>query len=382
LTPFLSWWILSLLRRLALLGALLFAVGVADSTARGSFPGSNGAIAFVRGSQFRNQIWVVLPDGTGTRPLTRSVPYIWVDGIAWSPGGSRLLFVHADGRNCGIPCFDTYVVRPDGTGLARANLGIGGTGTISGDPAWSPGGIQVAASTYRGDNLRYATYALDVSDINTGKTRTLAPAALRGGRDVVLAYGYDIGDYAWSPNGEAICFSRAVGKSRSRLALVRADGSQLRLIPRADGFDCSWSPDSKRIAYTDGRNLWSMSPDGSGRQALTSQTAREVAPVWSPDGSTIAFLRQESGANHPAYDLWTMKADGSAETMIAANVSRASWSPDGTMVALIKGGRPPEDPTYKNEPKPEGLWVAHSDGSGQLEIAKGATEFDWQALHS
>lgn len=71
-----------------------------------------------------------------------------------------------------------------------------------------------------------------------------------------------------------------------------------------------------------------------------------------------------------------MATDGSSQTMIATNASLASWSPDGTLIAFIKGGVFCGSAACN---KPGDLWLTHPDGSGQVGIAAGATEFDWQA---
>jgi Tol biopolymer transport system component len=352
---------------IALVAVILLAAAGSGSVPA-SFSATNGEIAFVVG----RAIWVVNPDGSGVQRLTNPSPYIFDSGISWSPDGSQLAFVRTDLANCGIPCYSVDTVRADGTGLnLRASV-------TSDTPRWSPNGTRLALKNYLGGTLRYATWTLDILNLQTGNFVVLAPRAERGGSGNALRFGYQIYDYAWSPDGARICFSRAVGSSHSRLALVRPNGSGLALLGGLRGFDCGWAPDSQRVVFTDGLNISSVDIDGTGLTRLTTQHARELAPLFSPDGSTIAFLRQETGGKHPPYDLWTMAADGSSQTLIAADVSMSSWSPDGALLAFIKGGRPAEDGSH-GAPKPDGLWLTHPDASAQVEIAAGATEFAWQA---
>ena len=141
-------------------------------------------------------------------------------------------------------------------------------------------------------------------------------------------------------------------------------------------FTCSWSP-AGRIAFTNGENIFTIRANGTGLSRLTRATAKELAPLWSPDGTSIAFLRQQPGGNRAPYDLWTMAADGSRQVRVATTVLRAGWSPDGALIAFIRGF-PGTRTTFE---KPKGLWLMQRDGSGQLQIAKGASQFDWQALH-
>jgi len=112
-----------------------------------------------------------------------------------------------------------------------------------------------------------------------------------------------------------------------------------------------------------------------GLTRLTTDTAREIAPTWSPDGTTLAYRKQQPNSTHGRpYNLWTMAADGSGQTQLATNVSAASWSPDGTMVALISGGTP-------RTPRGE-LWVTQADGSARVEVQRAQLSSTGSAFRS
>jgi Tol biopolymer transport system component len=51
-----------------------------------------------------------------------------------------------------------------------------------------------------------------------------------------------------------------------------------------------------------------MNADGSAPTRLTSDAWRDSRPVWSPDGTTIAFASDRDGA----FDLYLMNVDGSS----------------------------------------------------------------------
>lgn len=102
------------------------------------------------------------------------------------------------------------------------------------------------------------------------------------------------------------------------------------------------SPDGATIAYTlrtadrdadrDVRSLWRVGASGGDPRRLTRGSA-DSSPVWSPDGTRIAFLRAQDG---PA-QLWILPADGGeAEqlTTLPLGAGTPRWSPDGTRLAF------------------------------------------------
>ena len=77
-------------------------------------------------------LWLIRPDGSGARRLVTG-------GVAfpdWSPDGRRIAFtrITKTGKS------DIYLIRPDGTGLARANKTPGDYAA----PVWSPDGRALA----------------------------------------------------------------------------------------------------------------------------------------------------------------------------------------------------------------------------------------------
>jgi TolB protein len=61
-----------------------------------------------------------------------------------------------------------------------------------------------------------------------------------------------------------------------------------------------WSPDGSRIAYVQGRDaqrdIMVMNADGSDPQPLTTNaTSADYSPAWSPDSKQMAFVSNRSG---------------------------------------------------------------------------------------
>jgi hypothetical protein len=91
-----------------------------------------------------------------------------------------------------------------------------------------------------------------------------------------------------------------------------------------------WSPDGSKIAYDDGTNIHVVNADGSALSPAVQFAG--VNPAWSPDGSKIAF---DDGTN-----VHVVNADGSplSPAFTAFAGTDPVWSPDGTEVAFVSGG--------------------------------------------
>jgi len=89
-------------------------------------------------------------------------------------------------------------------------------------------------------------------------------------------------------------------------------------------------------------NIWVMNPDGTEATPLTSLTAgraNSVSPVWSPDGSKLAFAsaRALDGSNAATpfgtTNIWVMNPDGTEATPLTsltaegANSTGPAWEP-------------------------------------------------------
>jgi len=72
-----------------------------------------------------------------------------------------------------------------------------------------------------------------------------------------------------------------------------------------------------------------MNPDGTDQTRLTFNTANDdTNPVWSPDGSKIAFASNRDGN----FEIYVMNADGTEQTRLTTDPgwkTNPAWSPDG-----------------------------------------------------
>ena len=174
------------------------------------------------------------------------------------------------------------------------------------------------------------------------------------------------------------------------LYVVAADGSNLRRFSKVsrdnEEFDLDYSPDvspdGTRIAYTTLRHstgsafnrvhsfeIVTSALDGSDVRRLTENESLETNPVWSPDGSRIAFLSDRENYDG-TFKLYTMAADGSDVRSVAPSVRAfgdpAVWSPNGEMLAFYALEEPDsEDGAYKSV-----LYTVRSDGSDLARLSE------------
>jgi Tol biopolymer transport system component len=102
--------------------------------------------------------------------------------------------------------------------------------------------------------------------------------------------------------------------------------------------------------------IWSVALDGTNAHALPQPPGSNTNPVWSPDGSKIAFVNQKGS---DASTLWVMNGDGT-EAMQLLNgfgVDQPAWSPDGTDIAFV-GTR---DPSAGSAPE-TGIYIVPAAG--------------------
>ena len=145
--------------------------------------------------------------------------------------------------------------------------------------------------------------------------------------------------------------------------VMNADGSnRINLSNRKglDGFPV-WSPDGSKIAFTslrDGnQDIYVMNADGSSSIRLTSDPKPDSGPTWSPDATRIAFTSDRDGIT----EIYLMNADGSNQTRLTGGPwwnSSPAWSPDGARIAFTSGRAEPDG----------GIYVMNSDGGNQTKL--------------
>ena len=122
---------------------------------------------------------------------------------------------------------------------------------------------------------------------------------------------------------------------------MRADGSDVRRLTNnaADDGSPMWSPDGSVIAFVSGRDdnrdIYLVRPDGGRLERVTvGGRVTNDMPHWSPDGSRLA-VQTARGGN---YNIELVRIAGQERVPLAATPAfdgQFSWSPDGARLAFI-----------------------------------------------
>jgi dipeptidyl aminopeptidase/acylaminoacyl peptidase len=83
-------------------------------------------------------------------------------------------------------------------------------------------------------------------------------------------------------------------------------------------------------------DLWLWSADGKVQRQLTTHPAAESSPLFSPDGSRIAFVAQREGDTAPQlYVLPVAGGEASRITSVPTGVAQPKWFGDGQKLAFL-----------------------------------------------
>ncbi len=177
-------------------------------------------------------------------------------------------------------------------------------GVMEREPAWSPDGQSIA---YFSDES--GLYALHVAP-QTGDAVAGEPAVKKFPLAKEPAYYFDP---LWSPDSKRIVFR----DNRLNTYLLDTTTGKLVKVGEQDvygGFStqsgqCSWSPDSKWIAYTHSTEnhlhaIYLYSVDTGNSTRVTSELADSTLPTFDPEGKYLYFLAStDDGATSDGLDM-------------------------------------------------------------------------------
>jgi serine/threonine-protein kinase len=213
---------------------------------------------------------------------------------------------------------------------------------------------------------------------------------------VAVSSSFGFAQLAWSGSGTLAYVRGNAGTTENLLVRVSREGSVTTV-------DTGWygefnsiglSPDGQRLAVGAGvgasLNIWIKQLDHGPFTRLTFG-GQDRRPFWSPDGHTVAFLRDSAGSSA----VYSRQANGSGQDHLVLRIDRlvqeGNWSNDGRWIivrtdnaqagagdlvaARVDGGGAPvpvaASPFTELHPalSPDGRWLAYtSNESGINEV--------------
>lgn len=300
---------------------LAFALIAAHSTTATELDEDSGRVLFER---WRKPTW----DLAFGDPATGDISHLTQtrkheNGASFSPDGSQIVFSKYGPRG-----LDLFVMDRDGASVRR----LTGGKTQDLFSQWSPDGSEITYTALVSGMDGQSGAGVRVVDVATGQRRRLS----KGKMDV---------NARWSPDGDWIVFS-GFRQGDYELLLVPSAGGPVQRLTNNGGHDFfpRWDVDGDSIVYTATvgtlqfpRHLYRLEVPGLVSNQLTPENTSDEEGVISPDGSMIAFVRCDTSQ----CALWVMNSDGSAQRELfaaglAGNVP--VWSPDGTRIAFSHSG--------------------------------------------
>jgi TolB protein len=246
-------------------------------------------IAYCADTSGSFEIWTMHQDGANKQQLTH------LNGFAvfpdFSPDGSRIAFSGTEGAD---EHGEIYTVDASNGGGLRGltSCAAFGPGCFNDTPAWSPDGTRIVfihADDFDVEADRPVNQQVWVMNANGTNQHALTSDATV--KDQVPD---------WSPDGSKIAYN-ANAAGGGQIWVMDSDGDNQHQLTgcaaadptpcaTGDDFGTAWSPDGTKIAFlrdlrptgTNDRPVMVMDADGSHQHRLTTSPGLNAVPAWQP----------------------------------------------------------------------------------------------------
>ena len=296
------------------------------------------------------KLWLYHATGGSGLPLIREPAGRFTLGAAFGPDPRYVWYAWRDDGfqyNTRFPTYQLGVYdREAGTHTAMsARQGSAFRPTLSPDGKWLAYGT------------RYKTESgLRIRDLATGDERWLASPVQRDDQegssslDVLPGFTFtpDSREVVASYGGRLWRIPVAGGAATEIPFQVEEDvaiGPEVRFAYRVDTGavqvrqirDAVPSPDGRRLAFSALGRIYLMDWPAGAPRRLTALDANEHYPVWSPDGSSVAFVTwNDRDGGH----VYRAPAAGTGQpqrlTRVPARYSQLAWAPDGQRLVAVR----------------------------------------------
>jgi TolB protein len=260
-------------------------------------------IYFVSDRTGNKEIWVMDPDGSNQRQLSRFSSISIMPAV--SPDGTKIAFTSYSRGNPAIFIFSVDPVRrlPFYNQVASMNA----------TPDFTPDGKQIVYSSTASGWAQIYVADLDGSNF----------------RRISSTRAIEVEPKVNPKTGNEIAF--VSGRSGpQQIYRMNMDGANVeRLTPgEGEAGNPSWHPDGQFLAYswtrgyaTGNFNVFIMDVATRSYTQLTQGAGRNENPSWAPDGQRLVFMSTRSGSPQ----IWTMLANGRQVQRLTTQGS--NWTP-------------------------------------------------------
>jgi Tol biopolymer transport system component len=267
-------------------------------------------------------LWLARADGSDIHELAPGVPASGKVSFDISPDGSHVIFSAYDAPiriwEVGIGGGDQKLLSTDCSGVPAECMDAA--------PAYSPDGKRIAFL-----RATETSSVLAIRDLASGDV-TILGSTRSSSSDVWLD------EPSWSPDGRQIVYHKVIYDAKqdkavdTNIFIVNSDDSGLHELALPDGTpwgDADWSPDGAQIVFSSypirpgfaggTPEVYSVRPDGSDFQQLTTLGVGSGAPSWTSDGAHIFFWGYQT--------FYLMEPDGG--NAVAINRPALTFDNDG-----------------------------------------------------
>jgi hypothetical protein len=241
-------------------------------------------------------------DGSSYRQITANTHGDYPH--AWSTDGGRILFTHEFHES------GNFHMQSNGADIKHIDT-FQWVNLFPATANWSPDNTQIAYTDYTPD----------------GHTEIFIANVDGTNRTQLTAQNGVVGSHDWSADGKKIVFHMWNGN----LSYIDVDTKEVHeILSGAHVFGTlRWSPDDEWIAFplreNENTDMYIVREDGTELTRLTYSQMGDLSPVWSPDGTQIAFLRGDNYDNRQVV-IMEIASKRTIHTGIPA-VALADWKP-------------------------------------------------------
>lgn len=257
-------------------------------------------------------------------------------GFILLPTPAHATFPGKNGRIAFILGPDVYTMNPDGSDVRQLTTFTNENSAFW--ESWSSDGKQLVFSRFPAPTFFGQLWIMNADGSNQ--------------RLLLEDPGFDDEAPSFSPDGSHVIFARCTplgGEFPCAIYRVQVDGSDLRQITplriELSDFDPVYSPDGSVIAFDSFARegilgaTYLMNPDGSNIREVTVPETGAFAADWSPDGRSLAL--SDHCCNPVLTSIVAIQVDGKNLRRLTNNGGtfndlRPSWAPEGNAIVFYR----------------------------------------------